>query len=50
MERKEVYHLTSFQTLLYKNFGTTRVELSNLARTTALQTCCQTEQFLDGRY
>lgn len=31
-------HLTSFQTLLYINLGTTKDELSSRARTTALQT------------
>lgn len=34
-------YLTSFQTLLYKNRGTTRVALSNLAIATALQTCLE---------
>ena len=38
------------QTLLYNNLGTTRVALSNRARTTALQTCCQTEGHLGGIY
>lgn len=34
-----MYHLTSLHTLLYINLGTTSVELSNRAITTALQTC-----------